>query len=80
MQIDPLDCPRTGCRAFEVQLYNQVVRALVKENREHRDFDDRWADLNRQMVQAHDADEARRIASRRYPPEEGFVIEVVVAR
>lgn len=80
MLIDPLDCPRTGCRAFEVQLYNQEVRALVKQNMQHRDFDERWADLNRRVVQAHDADEARQIAARRYPPEAGFVIESVVAR
>ncbi|WP_142848289.1 hypothetical protein [Telmatospirillum sp. J64-1] len=77
MLTDPLDCPKPGCRSFEVQLYNQEVRELLKQNKHHTRYSDRWADINRQVVQAHDEGEARQLAARRYPPEEGFVISGV---
>jgi hypothetical protein len=73
----PLDCPRPGSHPFEVIIYNRQVRALLKENETHPDFGDRWADQMRQMVEAVDADEAKALAARRYPPEAGFVIASV---
>lgn len=79
MLVDPLDCPRPGSSPFEVRLYNKEVRALIKQNRQHEHFDERWADLNAQVVQAQDAAEARRLAARRYPPDQGFVIFSVTA-
>lgn len=75
----PLHCPRPGSRAFEVTIYNRDVRALVKENEHHREFGDRWADQMHQVVEAADAEEAKAMAARRYPPEEGFVIASVAA-
>ncbi len=75
----PLHCPRPGSRAYEVVIYNRQVRALLKENESHPDYDDRWADLMRQTVEAADAEEAEAMAARRYPPEAGFVIASVKA-
>lgn len=74
-----LHCPSPGSRAFEVTIYNRKVRALLKENDQHRTYSDRWANPTRQVVDAIDADEAKALARRRYPPEEGFVIASVTA-
>ena len=75
----PLNCPRPGSRAYEVFIYNRQVRALLKENASHRDFDDRWADQMCQVVEATDAEEAKARAAHYYPPEAGFVIAAVKA-
>lgn len=77
MPKNPLYCPRKGSKPFEVRIYNKVVRELLKANKEHDIFDARWADENCQIVEAEDAAEARILASRRYPPEKGFVISAV---
>lgn len=70
-------CPNPGYRAFEIRLHNRDVRALVKANEHHRLFADLWADDRMTVVEARDADEARSIAIRRYPPDNGFVISTV---
>ncbi|MCG8653201.1 MAG: hypothetical protein MI861_25395 [Pirellulales bacterium] len=62
-----------------VKLYNKVVRALVKENQSHSFFDDHWADIHTQDVVATSEDEARTKIAKRFPPEDGFVIETVAA-
>ena len=67
--------PETGSRAFEVAIYNQDVRALVKANRSHSHFDDRWADVKLHDVIARDEGEARALIAVRFPPEDGFVIK-----
>ena len=51
------------------------MRALVKENQSHSLFDDHWADVHLQNVEARDEDEARHTVGERYPSEDGFVIE-----
>ncbi|MEW5727186.1 MAG: hypothetical protein AB1918_05105 [Pseudomonadota bacterium] len=72
-----LYCPRPGYRTFEIRLHNREVRALVKANEQHRLYADLWADDQVTVVEARDAGEARAIASRRYPPDNGFVISSV---
>ena len=67
--------PETGSQAFEVAIYNQDVRALVKANRSHCHFDDRWADVKLHDVIARDEGEARALIAVRFPPEDGFVIK-----
>lgn len=69
--------PNPGYKAFEVKLHNQDVRALLKANEHHRLFADLWADDRITVVEARDADEARAIAAKRYPPDDGFVISTV---
>jgi len=61
--------------AFEVFLYNRDVRAAVKENRSHDLFGDHWADVQVQDVMAESEDQAKRLISNRYPPEQGFVVQ-----
>ena len=65
-------------QVYLVTVYNKDVRALVKENRSHSFYDDHWADSHTHDIDASSADEARVKAARRYPPEDGFVIESIV--
>ncbi len=72
--------PLTGGRnAYEVSIYNRDVRAAVKGNQSHILFGDHWADIQFQDVQAQSETEARKLMSRRYPPDQGFVIEELTA-
>ena len=64
-----------GMHAFEVRLYNREVRAAVKDNESHFLFGDQWADCQVQDVAARSENEARALISRRYPPEQGFVVQ-----
>ncbi len=69
--------PTNGATAYEVSVYNSAVRALVKENLSHQLYDDTWADLRHHDVVASDEGEARQMIAVRFPPEEGFVVEMV---
>ncbi|MCW8915841.1 MAG: hypothetical protein OQK24_08300 [Magnetovibrio sp.] len=66
-------------QVYLVQLYNKAVRALVKENQSHSFYEDHWADSHTQDVVAASEDEARTKIAKRFPPEDGFVIEMVMA-
>lgn len=65
-------------QTYLVTVYNKAVRALLKENRSHAFFSDLWADAHTQNVSAPSEADAHREAARRYPPEQGFVIERIV--
>ncbi len=69
--------PTEGHQVYEVAIYNQEVRALVKQNQSHRFFDDHWADVQLHDVLARDEGEARALIARRFPPDDGFVVEKV---
>lgn len=62
-------------KAFEVTIYNKLVRAAVKNNQSHDIYGDHWADSRIQDVLASDEDEAMRLIKLRYPGSEGFVIQ-----
>ncbi len=79
MPASELYCPRPGYQSYEVRLFNRDVRALLKDNRQHTLLAEHWADDRVTVVEARDAGEARVIASRRYPPEKGFVISGVAS-
>lgn len=66
-------------QTYLVKFYNKAVRALVKENQSHSFYEDHWADVHTQDVIAANEDEARRKIAKRFPPEDGFVIEAVMA-
>lgn len=72
-----LHLPKDGNRIYEVAIFNQVVRQLVRENQKHSYFDDRWARPQTRNVVARDEDEARELIAERFPPKEGFVIQRV---
>ena len=72
-----LQQPKTGQHLYEVAIYNKDVRAMVKENESHCYFDDHWADVQFHDIMAHNEEEARELIIRRFPPDDGFVIEDV---
>ena len=72
-----LEMAINGHHVYEVSIYNREVRAMVKENQHHHFFDDQWADIHVRNVNASDEDEAVSIITKRFPPEDGFVIEQV---
>ena len=72
-----LHLPDNGRQIFEVSIYNKEVRALVKENQSHSYFDDFWADICIQDIIAQNEGEARKLISKRFPPEDGFVIQEI---
>ena len=64
-----------GRNSYEVRIYNRDVRAAVKDNESHLLFGDHWADSQVQGVSARTEKEAWDLISRRYPPEQGFVVQ-----
>lgn len=72
--------PRNGHQAYEAVIYNKDVRALIKDNKAHNRFAERWADGHVQNVEARSEGDARRQIAKRYPPEDGFVVSELVRR
>ncbi len=72
-----LHLPDNGFKVFEVALYNEAVRALVKDHRAHGHYDDRWAKLQVRDVVARDEREARSLIEERFPPKDGFIVKRV---
>ncbi len=68
----------SGRKAFEVTLYNRDVRSAVKDNKSHLIYGDHWADNQIQDVEAANETEALSTILKRYPPEEGFVVECMI--
>ena len=68
-----------GRNDYEISIYNPDVRAAVKCNQSHILFGNHWADLQFQDVHAQSETEARKLILRRYPPDQGFVIEELTA-
>lgn len=62
---------------FQFTVYNKDVRAALKDNTGHRIYGDHWADVQVYEVFADDEAEARDLIDRRYPPEDGFVSEIL---
>jgi len=65
-------------QVYLVSFYNQIVRSLVKDNQSHAKYEDHWADVHTQDVAANSENEARRDIAKKFPPEDGFVIENVI--
>ena len=64
-------------QTFEVVLYNEQVRAKVREGDSHRRFNDEWADSHYIEFKADSEDAALAKCRQKYPEAEGFVIEGV---
>jgi len=65
-------------RSFEVAVYNKEVRRLVGEGRHHRNLSDAWAETHYIDVKADNAQDARMQVARRYPADQGYVVEDAV--
>ncbi len=60
---------------YEVAVYNEQVRQMLKQGDKHEFLDDDWADIHYLEFTASDEQEARAKAHSKYPPEQGYVIE-----
>lgn len=59
---------------YEVAVYNQKVRDLVKEGEKHRFLDDSWGDIHYIDVNASSVDAARQKILAGHSAHEGYVI------
>jgi hypothetical protein len=73
-----LASPLHGRRSYQVGIYNKEVRASVKDNESHNHYNELWATTRYQEIFADSEAEARSIARKKFPPEKGFVIDIVV--
>ena len=63
-------------KTFEIRIHNSKVRAALQSGQSNDTlFDDSWADTRFVEIQALKSDFARQVAERRYPEDQGFVIE-----
>jgi hypothetical protein len=62
---------------FQFTVYNKDVRAALKDNTGHRIFGDHWADVQIYEIVAADETAARTMIDERYPPDDGFVAEIL---
>lgn len=60
---------------YEVAIYNEQVRQMLKQGDKHEFLDDDWADIHYLEFTASGEQEARAKAQSKYPPEQGYVIE-----
>ena len=64
-------------RKFEAAIHNETVRRLVNSGERHHHLDDAWADTHYVEIRADTADDARSRLTRRYPSDQGYVIEEI---
>ncbi|MEX2642821.1 MAG: hypothetical protein WD270_05165 [Acetobacterales bacterium] len=64
-------------RRYEVALYNKDVRERVNADRRHSFLDDSWADVRYIEIKAESEDDVYAKLRRRYPEDQGFVVESV---
>jgi hypothetical protein len=63
-------------KTFELRIHNSRVREALQSGRSNETlFDDSWADTRFVEIQALTSHFARQVAERRYPEDQGFVIE-----
>ena len=63
---------------FEVAIYNEEVREKVRSGSWHRDLNDDWAEIHYIEVKAKDENDANQQILRKYPKNQGYVIESVI--
>ena len=62
---------------YEIALHNAQVREALSQGDRHKTFNDDWADTHYIEFTADSPDDAVAKCQRKYPSEEGFVIEQV---
>lgn len=67
-------------RAFEVSVFNQDVRACLKDNEDHPIYSERWCETQHAILLVrNEIDLAQKVAAL-FPVGLGFVIENIVER
>lgn len=64
-------------KKFEIGVYNKDVRHCVSVGERHRKYDQSWEDIHYVEILARDHADARRTAEKKFPPADGFVIDLV---
>ena len=64
-------------QTFEIGVFNQEVVDQLAQGQRHRHLKDDWAENQYFLISAENADAARRKITKRYPPENGYVIASV---
>jgi hypothetical protein len=62
---------------YEVAVYNEDVRQMIKQGDKHEFLSDDWANINYLEIRADSEQQARSKASSKYPPNQGYVIESI---
>jgi hypothetical protein len=60
---------------YEIVIYNEAVRKLVKQGDRHRRYSDDWGDSHYIEFTADSEEQAVAKCRQKYPVEDGFVIE-----
>ncbi len=64
-------------KKFEAAVFNQKVRDCLSIGEQHVDLDDDWAEIHYIEINAGSLQEARQVASRKFPAMKGFVVRDV---
>lgn len=64
-------------QAYEIVIYNDQVRKMVREGDSHRKFSDDWSDSHYIEFKADSEEQAVAKCRQKYPEDDGFVIEGV---
>lgn len=62
---------------YEIAVYNENVRQMIKQGDKHDFLDDDWADIHYLEIMANGEQEARSKAQSKYPSDQGYVIESI---
>lgn len=62
---------------YEVAVYNEKVRQMIKQGDKHEFLKDDWANINYLEISASGEQEARSKASSKFPADQGYVIESI---
>jgi len=62
---------------FEAAVHNADVRRMVSSGDRHRDLSEAWADTHYIEISADSLEEAQEKLNRRYPSDQGYVIESI---
>lgn len=64
---------------YEVAVYNEEVRRILKQGDKHEFLDDDWANIHYLEISANGEQEARAKVNTKYPPDQGYVIENITS-
>ncbi|PCI33575.1 MAG: hypothetical protein COB54_04585 [Alphaproteobacteria bacterium] len=65
-------------KRFEVSIFNQQVREMSKQNKDHPNFNSDWAHLQFFTFEGETEEEALQKIRLKYPERKGFIIDKIV--